>query len=816
MLRRIMLAAGGLILLAIASLAGGLLWLRTSLPQTGGDVTLAGLKSAVTIVRDLNAVPHIFADSAEDAYFALGYVHAQDRLWQMEFARRAGAGRLAEVLGPAALDTDRFLRTLGLYRSAQASIQYLSPEVRAALAAYADGVNAWMVNHHGALPPEFVLLGFKPEPWRLEDSLVTQKLMAIRLGRNRDIELLRARIAKTLSEKGLAPELLSELWPDSDVNQPTTIGASGLGAIVVPDVRTQRATLLSVVPTWRPGRMAAGLIADGGSNGWIVDGTKTDTGKPILANDPHLDFEAPIIWYLARIEAPGLSLTGATLPGLPFTILGHNDRIAWGITNGGADVEDLFLEKTLPNDPTRYLSPSGPVPFGTRVEVIPVKGSKPVVITVRETRHGPVVSDAWQPASQVTAQYEAIAFSSPALRDDDISVEALLAMNRARNWAEFATVDKLLNAPHLNLFFASTDGDIGLLSAGSIPIRRDGDGRFIAPGEDGSHDWTGFIPPNELPRVLNPPSGQIVNANNRIIGPSYPYLIGKDTQMPFRAERILEVLDSETTHSVASSEALQLDVLSIPARRLVPLMLNARPTDPQDRQALALLSQWDFRLRRDRPEPLVFAAWVRTLVMALIKDKIGEVAAQEYVSVDFSPSLEFAEAALTKDRHWCDDVHTSPQPTCAGLLTTTLRAAIVELNAKLGSDMNTWRWDDLHRATFSHRVFTNVPILRWWADLSIGSGGGDHTVSVGTTDRIPGASLNHVDGAGFRAVYDLSNLDNSRFIIATGESGNLLSRHYSDLMVRWRDGQYVSIARGEKEVEQDRQGTLRLVPAARL
>ena len=441
-----------LVALLLAGLGGGYLWVRTSLPQINGSVTLAGLDSPVEIVRDADAVPHIFAKNPKDAYFALGYVHAQDRLWQMEFLRRLGAGRLAEVLGESAVDTDRFIRTLGLYRFAEAILETTSPEVRVALEAYAAGVNAWLATRSGLLPPEFILLRFEPEPWRPADSLVWSRLMALRLGRNWKTELLRARLAGKVP-----PKSLDELWPGDPPGAPVTLASATHGARLALDA------------LWNA--IEAGLATDSGSNGWVVHGSLTETGKPILANDPHLRFGAPVLWYLARIEAPGLTVTGVTVPGVPFTLLGHNGSIAWGFTNAGGDVEDLFVETVDPNDPTNYLAPEGSRPFVMRREVIGVKGGKTIAMTVRETRHGPVISDVSKDTARVADTGRVIALATPALRPDDRTMEALFAINRAQNWEDFRAATAKFHTPQQNLFFAATDGDIGFISPGRIPVR---------------------------------------------------------------------------------------------------------------------------------------------------------------------------------------------------------------------------------------------------------------------------------------------------------------------------------------------------------
>ena len=793
--------AGALTVAIVVGVAGGYFWLRTSLPQTDGKIVLSGLNSPVEIIRDANAVPHIFAKNQEDAYFALGYVHAQDRLWQMEFMRRLGAGRLAEVLGKPAIESDRFIRTLGVYRVAEAIFEATSPDVRSVLEAYAAGVNIWLTNRSGALPPEFVLLGFEPEPWHPADSLVWNRLMALRLGRNWRIELLRARIARELERRELASERLAELWPGNSPGAPVTLASVTNGFGPVLDFMWNSAE--------------ASLPADSGSNGWIVHGRLTKSGKPVLANDPHLSFEAPVLWYLARIEAPGLTLLGVTVPGLPFTVLGHNGSIAWGFTNAGGDVEDLFVETVDPNDPRRYLTPLGSRLFESRQEVIRVKGAESIELTVRETRHGPVISDISKEAAGIAKDDQVIALATPTLRSDDRTTEALLAINRARDWADFSAAATKFHTPQQNLFFAATNGDIGFVSPGRIPVRKSGDGRAPVSGADGLYDWQGFIPTNELPRAYNPQSGRIINANNRIIGDDYPYLITHDWALPYRAERITEVLEGQASHGVADSEELHRDVLSTAARQLLPLMLRVEPKNARGRRAADLLSNWDFAMRRERSEPLIYTAWLRHLIVALAEDEIGASLVTGYQHLVNAPGPIFVEAVLTRDRHWCDDIGTSRKETCEDRLVGALDQALDEITASLGPDMSTWRWGALHQATFTHRILSKVPVIAWWANLSIGSDGGDNTVNRGKTIReMSEHPFNHTDGSGYRAVYDLSDLDNSRFMIATGQSGNFLSSHYDDLLSLWRDGEYIFIAGERNEVKRSANGSLLLQPAS--
>jgi len=674
----------------------------------------------------------------------------------------------------------------------------MSDDGKAILEAYAAGVNAWLENRSGALPPEFVLLRFEPEAWKPTDSLLWSRLMALRLGRNQRTELMRVQVARALEANRLPATLLDELWPQPPGNGPAT----------VPDAAMKAAALFERLP----GARGTGLAADSGSNGWIVDGSRTATGKPIFANDPHLRFGAPILWYLARLEAPGLHLSGATAPGVPFVILGHNGTIAWGMTSADGDVEDHFVESVDPADPGRYLTPQGSLPFATRTETIKVKDGEDVVLTVRETRHGPVVSDISDSAAAAAAGH-AIALATTALRADDRTADALLAINRARDWKDFRAAAADFQSPNSNLFFASTDGDIGFVSAGRIPIRKSGDGRVPATGADGSGDWTGFVPADELPSLHNPPAGHIVNANNRTVDDSYPWLLTRDWNQPFRAERIREVLSGDNPHTMDASVELQQDALSTAARLLLPELLRLAPRGNRERQAVALLKDWDYTMRRERPEPLIYAAWLDRLGSVLIADEIGGPLAAHYRGLVDSPGPRFVFLVLTERQHWCDDIQTPAAETCDDRLNLALEQALDGLTETLGGDFADWRWGDLHRATFSHQVFTHVPVLRELADLDIPSDGGNHTVNRGGyAGGGPPAPFSHLDGSGYRAVYDLANLANSRFMIATGQSGNLLSSRYRDLLPGWRDGRYLTIGGSREEVRRSTGNFLTLTP----
>jgi penicillin amidase len=712
-------------------------------------------------------------------------VHAQDRLWQMEMMRRLGAGRLSEVVGATTLGLDRYSRTFGLYRLAEAQVERLQPTERALLDAYARGVNAYLDTRTGALPPEFVLLRHAPEPWRPADSLVWAKIMAMQLSRNWQTELLRWRMSKRLTQ-----EQIRELWPEDDRGAPITL--------------TDRVRAASLPLDGLARAIPGAFTSADASNAWVVDGARSATGKPVLANDPHLGLGAPILWYLAHVEAPGVSLTGATVPGVPLLILGHNSRIAWGMTTTGGDIEDLYLEDLDPADPGRYRTPDGPKPFRVRTEEIRVKGGEPVVLEVRETRHGPVITDLVRETGNPT---QVIALASTALRPEDDTARALFGINRAGDWSSFVDAAKHFDSPQQNLFFADNAGDIGLIAPARLPVRRNGNGLAPVPGADDAHAWTGFVPFDALPKTRNPPTGRIVNANNRLVGPQYPYDITQDWDTSWRAIRIEETLATRAQHGVEDAAALQMDTLSTAARALVPLLLAAAPGSPRAAAAMALMRKWDYRMQRDRPEPLIYAAWLRHLMQAIAADELGPL------YDDYGRSRPgFVVAVLTRNRHWCDDVTTPDKEDCNARIALALDRALDDIAQRQGEDIARWRWGDAHRAALVNRVLTHVPLAGRFANLDVATDGGNDTVNRGLMAESGANPFAHAHGAGFRAVYDLADLARSGFVIATGQSGNPLSPHYGDMVERWRDGRHVTIATDKETARQRAVSTLTLMP----
>ena len=737
------------LLSALLFIAVSFVWLMSSLPRIEGNLPIKGLDLPATVVRDDSGIPRITARTAHDAYFTLGWLHAQDRMWQMELQRRIATGRLAEVVGEAGLANDRFMRTLELDHLASQSLDRLDKPTRDALAAYTLGVNAWIDANRFRLPLEFTLLGFRPEPWRAVDSLVWSRLMGLQLAANWHDDILRGRLAARMDAKRLG-----ELFPIPPADAPVTLSAATADG------------LRSVVPEAALPRLASNL--------WVVSGRHTASGKPLLANDPHLPLSAPVQWYLASIEAPGLSISGATIPGIPFHLIGHNQRIAWGMTTTHADTVDLFVEK-LTDDGDATLSPSGPRPIATHTEIIKVKGGADVRLTVRWSYHGPLISDLI--AQDLAGESQVVALRSTAFEADDLSAQAFYHLGRAGDWRSFLAALKDFAGPVQNFGFADVDGDIGFISAGHIPIRKSGDGSLPVRGWTGEGEWIGWIPFAKLPQALNPKSGIIVNANNRVVPGSYPYAISASWPDGSRAQRIGELLTGREAMTPAEMAAIQLDALSLPALELKELLAGITPRSATAAEAARLVAAWDGRVERDRPEPLIFNAWIGHLWRELLEPTLGsDMASFASVRPDVLAGI------LTRYRHWCGDGAAQPR-SCDELIADALEQSVAELAARHGSDPKGWRWGDEHRAVFANRVLDRVPLLSRLSHLEIASDGDDFTVNRGSF--APGSFL-QVHGAGMRMVSDLANLADSRFVLATGQSGNPLSRDYADQLKAWR------------------------------
>lgn len=730
-----------LLLVIILGGTGGYFWLRSSLPQVDGILSIrsAGLRQAVSINRDDDGFVAIKAGSDADAAFALGFAHAQDRLFQMDGMRRLGSGRLSEVIGPEGLLSDRRMRVLGLRQQAQAQYDHASADLKSMLDAYAAGVNAFLAQHQGALPPEFVLLNYRPEPWSPVDSLIWGRLMALQLSGNSSDELLSARL------KAVLPDDLFRLL-------------------------TRRGSASSAID--------APANTDAASNNWVVAGSRTASGKPILSNDPHLSLAAPATWYLARIETPSRTLIGATAPGLPMLVIGSNGHVAWGFTTTTGDAQDVFDEKIDPQDPNRYLTPDGSLPFEARHEIIKVKGAADEDFVVRSTRHGPVISDTRQIAP---APGHVLSLAWTAALPDDRTAEVLLEINRALTGEELKAVLKNFAAPQQNIVYADVAGTIGFVAPGRIPVRRNlyDRSRLPVPGWTDNADWIGMVSFDDLPQASNPSTGWIATANNDVTSYAKGGFYGDGWDIGYRYRRIADHLKAMNGMTMDSSAVIQRDIVSLGVQQVLKDWLPAITGHPD---IVAALRNWDGQMRRGQAEPLIATAWIDHLAHRLLAKRLGDLYGNWWFwQVDVL-------AQLTSNDRWCDDPATPEAETCQQQVAFALDDAITDLAKSYGNDWTSWRWGDAHRMTFESPLWHNVPLINRLLRGTLPDDGDTMTVDCATALPSLAGDYPVIHGPSMRFSVDMAQPLAPVFSLAGGQSGNPLSPHYDDLLPAWRDG----------------------------
>ena len=803
---------------ALALLAGGALAVYSvrAQPKLDGKLAVQGLSQKVQVRRDASDVTHISAQSPQDAWRALGFVHAQERGWQLEFNRRLMQGRLSEILGPATLELDKLMRTLDIKGTAQRQYQAMPPSVQEALQAYSQGIAAFYVHPSQAKAPEFLLLGTSAgagtgKAWEPQDTVGWALMMALDLGGNWGNEFARLNLLQTLST-----EQLWQLMPAYPGEQPAT--AVDLARLYremgmyrdekAAQVSEPAAQIQSALQQWAAATVRDMGTNDGlGSNNWVVAGSKTKSGKPLLANDPHLGLNAPAIWYFAHLQAPegravdgsalaALDVTGATLPGMPFVVLGRTAEVAWGFTNTNPDVQDLYIEQINPQDSTQYRTPTGWAKFGVREEVFKVKGQGDVKITLRSTRHGPVISDAQLQYGKVinTARY-ALALRWAALDTDNRTVEAGLKANGARTVQQLFDAFADYHSPMQSIVAADVQGHIGFKAAGKVPVRAaDHDLRGVAPapGWEARYDWQGWLSYDQTPQDDGSARGVVVTANQRVTAPGYAHFLTQDWSLPYRYQRIEQLLAATDKHDADSMAAIQNDVQSLAAQTLLPYLRKTSSSHALAVKAQQLMSQFDGRMDRNRAEPLIFSVWVDELTRGIVIPRIGEQRfVMTYGKRDFRAGLEGILAR--NDAWWC-----APQ-SCEQQAGDALTRTLNKLQAAYGTDLSKWRWGDAHPALSAHRPFGAVAALAPVFNVSVASSGDSYTVNVGqyNPNPLPADAKGALAGRfvnrhapSLRAIYDLSDLESSRFIYQTGQSGLALSGRYADMRDEWASGRY--------------------------
>jgi penicillin amidase len=807
---------GLLVALVIISLAGaafGVWFVQRTQPQTSGTLQVNGLHGTVSVLRDTWGVPHITGNDIHDVVFAQGYVTAQDRLFQLEFNRRVAQGRLAEMFGAGGndrplVDADVFLRTLGLYTAAQTELSKLDDTTRDELQAYADGINAFVASHRDSLPLEFSVLGVTPEPWSPVDSLAYGRVVAYTLDGTWNTKYARAIVtAKTSSD---AARTLFPAYPSDNptlISTPTSGFASARGEVTrqasepaqtgAPDAAEIHA-FAHLRPTLLHGadvvRGLLGDIHDGlGSNNWVVDGTKSATGKPLLANDPHLGIRMPAIWYEIGLRGGGLDVIGFSFPGDPGVVIGHNNYIAWGVTNVDADNTDLYLEKLDPTGhPGMYQFDREWRPLETRQEVIKVRGeATPVNITVSSTLHGPILTDAVNDLKR-HPEIAPVALKWTALQPD-YTLAGFFQLDFARNWNEFDAAIANISISQ-NFVFADVDGNIGYRMSGLLPIRPVENETLPVAGSTSAHEWNGYVAQSAMPRVYNPANHMIVTANNQIVDQNYNHYVTTDWDYGYRARRITDLLNAASTISVTDYQRIQADVLSIPASKLTPKFIAAGPGATGDAAVAAkILTGWDYTMTRDSAAAAVYEATAGALARATIEQALGKDVYAVYRG-NLSASGVFTVLINLLDQPSAPFITSSPNDEIVKALTD----AMAELRGALGSDTSKWRWGALHQAHFAHPLasvsplnvlFDVAPLDRPGDSVTVNAAGGG-CFSADTSDESCKDRYGQHTVPSMRQIIDLSNFDNSLWVTTTGESGEPGSAHYSDLVPLWDQNKY--------------------------
>jgi penicillin G amidase len=780
-----------LALLIVAAAAGfAYRRIKQSLPQLDGTIQVPGLANKVEVRRDARGVPHLHAQSLEDLVFAQGYVTAQDRLWQMDLSRRLAFGELAEIFGEALVPRDVENRTLGFRQAAGRAVEEMDPASQKLIVTYAAGVNAFIQSHKDSLPIEFPLLGYQPRPWEPVDSFGVVLNMAKALNTDWPDELMAEHIRSKVS-----PELYSDLFPDrSPLDHPV---ADPVPAPAKPPQHSRAQTpanlealdpvLAALLPSHET---SMGL----GSNNWVLSGIHTQSGKPLLANDPHLGHSIPSVWYMIHLKAPGLDVIGVTFPGLPLVVIGHNERIAWGMTNTGPDVQDLYQESFNFNDPNKYLHNGEWVNAEVRQEIIKVHKGNDYVITVRTTRHGPVISH--EGNRDLALQWTVLQLH--ALRFP------FLKIDRAQNWPEFVAALHDFTGPEQNFVYADVDGNIGYYAPAWIPIRAHGDGSLPSIGSTDDHDWTGYIPFDSLPHSYNPPSGMIATANGRVVPDDYPYFITHKWDPGYRTARIYQLLEAKNQFTVADMLRVQTDIHPLQDEWLARQLLSAAqahpPSNPDVQYALAQLKDWDGEAHADSAATLVCEVTRKALQDRILKPKLGV----DFSGYSWSMSSIFVQNVLTNN--W-----TRWLPPGDADFNATLMASLTEgvqgIPALVGSNSRAaWQWGQTIPLTFHHPLAGSLPLVGRYLNVGPVPQAGTQTTVKQTTPTV---------GPSMRMVVDFSDFEKSVQNITLGESGQVLSPYYKDQFDAWYNGRSFPMLFGDPDVEAGTTHVLVLESAAR-
>ena len=781
---KVVIGVGCTFLLILVALAFFLRSLVTkSFPLTAGKVTVNGIHYSVDVYRDDAGIPHISAQNNHDLMFAAGYVQAQDRLWQMELARRIGEGRLSEIFDTSTVKIDRLFRTLRFSQLAESLQTRLHPESRELLESYAEGVNEFIATHRGKFPVEFDMLNYEPQPWQVKHSILIARLMAWDLNFAWWVDLSYAEIAARVS-----PERFQEIipsWPDTT---PAIVPKSQLKGSVT-DIQQFMTSVRGYRDFFHIGPFSAG------SNAWAVNASKSLTGKPILANDPHLRISLPSRWYEMHLAAPGWNVAGVSIPGIPFIVIGHNDSLGWGLTNAMIDDADFYIEKEDSTKTNYYRFRNSSLPIQSREEIIYVGKSDSITISVRSTRHGPVINDVC-PATEFSRSDSTHRQSLIAMRWTGFEMSdeghGFYLMNRANNRAQFEQGLKELSVPGQCVTYADVDNNICFWLAGRVPVRGRYNPMFPQPGETGEAEWQGYIPFEQLPKLSNPPAGFIISANQRITDNSYPYYLSNLWEPPSRAQRIKELLASTEKFTARDFEELQQDVLSPYFRELTPRILHAFDADTEQsaalKNALEYLRSWDYRCTAEDIATTIADVFFVKLLHNTFEDEMGTDVFHDFVYFSAIPYRVTNRLLASDSSAWFDNINTPVRESRDDIIRKSLVDALDELNARFGPEMKTWQWGELHKVLFEHPFGKRKPLDKVLNVGPFAVGGCATTIDKGDFSLTTPYSFSA--GPSMRQIIDFANPSVASTVITLGQSGQPLNKHYDDQMALWLNGGY--------------------------
>ena len=796
-----------IVTLIILFVAAGLVFykmLTASLPQYEGEVNVAGISDRVEIYRDTMAVPYILAKTEEDAAFALGYIHAQERLFQMDLVRRAGAGRLSEILGSDALIFDRMLRTVGIKKTSEKTIKIVKPEVLELLNAYSAGVNQYLKDAKGKFPVEFDILGYDPYEWKPEDCIIISKMMSWELNISWWADISFTQLIQKLGE-----EKVKEILPIWQENAPY---------VIPPEIKSYPKINTTLIEIDKSFRKLLGINGTHlGSNNWVIDSSLSVSGKPIIANDPHLAYSAPGKWYAVVIRAGNWNVEGITLPGVPAVVIGKNQNISWTLTNIMLDDADFYIEK-LDSTGTKYLFNNEWKEIKETEEIIKVKDSVDVRLKIRSTHRGPLISDI-HPYSFLYSDedFRKIAMSMRWVgMETTEETNSFYLINMAQNWSEFKEAVNLFSAPGQNFVYADKNGNIGYLFGGKLPKRESTSPTFIFDGTTDKYDWKGYVNRTEIPDLLNPPQKFIATANNKTLK-DFKYHISNLWEPSSRIERITQILTSKNKHSVSDFKNYQMDQVSLYAEKMTKYILsafaNVKVTDKNLSLALELFKNWNYEMNEFSQVPAIYSVFYVNLLRNIYYDELGDDLFNQFIFVSSIPYRSVLTILENPSHPWFDNIKTSDYEERDHIIRRSLVDALSELEKTFSKDIKEWQWGKIHTLTHKHIFAGQFFLLDKFINIGPFPIGGDGTTifnteypfykAIGNYPRFDHKPFDDILGPSMRYIFDFSNPNEFYLILTTGESGNVMSNHYKDMTPKWLKGEYMTIKTDKESIRRN-------------